>query len=56
MLPPANLEVYDMKNDPSETTYVAARNPDVVKRLAALMTQQHVPSAVFPMRALDNAP
>lgn len=36
-LPPVQL--YDMKNDPSETTNVEAEHPDVVNRLRALMAK-----------------
>ncbi len=35
--PSAPLELYDLKNDLAETTDVAARHPDVVKKLTALL-------------------
>jgi arylsulfatase A len=34
--PPAELELYDVRNDLSETQEVSARHPDVVERLLAL--------------------
>ena len=52
---PGNVELYGLKNDPFETKDIAADHPDVVARLSAIMTQQHVKSKQFPMRALDGA-
>ncbi|HOX57738.1 MAG TPA: arylsulfatase [Candidatus Paceibacterota bacterium] len=51
---PAPLELYDLARDPGETNNVARQHPEVVKRLSALMRQQHVKSALFPIRALDG--
>ncbi len=48
------LELYDLKNDVSETRDVAAQHPDLVKRIEAIMTREHQPSALFPLRALDS--
>jgi arylsulfatase A len=53
-LQPGPIELYDLDRDPSETTDVVEQHPDVVERLAAMMKQQHVPSKLFPMRALDK--
>jgi len=53
-LQPGAIELYDLKNDPSETTNVAAANPQVVAQMADLLKAQHVRSEVFPIRALDN--
>jgi arylsulfatase A-like enzyme len=43
--PTANLELYDLQNDPRETTNVAASHPDIVetlrKQLAGLRAQGH---------------
>jgi arylsulfatase A-like enzyme len=52
-LEPGPIELYNLNDDPSETTDVAAAHPDVVARLAKLLSEQHVKSEVFPMRALD---
>jgi arylsulfatase A-like enzyme len=38
------LELYDLPRDPTESTDVAAANPDVVKRIAAIMASEHVPN------------
>jgi len=51
---PGALELYDLDQDPSETTDLAAKFPDVVKKLAALMKEQHTRSPLFPMRVLDT--
>ena len=51
---PAPLELYDLAADPAETTDVAAKHPDVAAKLATIMKEQHTPSALFPMKALDG--
>jgi arylsulfatase A-like enzyme len=53
-LDPGPVELYDLERDPSETTDVAAEHPDVVVKLANLLSEQHLKSEVFPMRALDE--
>ncbi len=52
---PGAIELYDLKRDAQETSDVAARHPKVVRRVRALMAEQHVRSERFPMRALDGA-
>lgn len=49
-------ELYDLEADPTESKDVAADHPEVVRKLEAIMKQEHVPSEVFPIRALDQAP
>ena len=46
-------ELYNLKDDPSETTDLAAKHPDVVKRLEAVMKEQHTPSLDFPLQTID---
>lgn len=46
-------ELYDLANDPRETTDVAAAHPEIVKRLLAVAREQHVPARLWPIRALD---
>jgi arylsulfatase len=50
---PGEVELYDLSRDPAETTNVAAKHPDVVAQLRAIMDREHVPSKLFPIRALD---
>jgi arylsulfatase A len=47
-------ELYDLKADPNETTDVAAKHPDVLKKLEARMVEQHTPSKDFPLQAIDT--
>lgn len=46
-------ELYDLRVDPGESRDLAAAHPDVLSQLERLMREQHVPSAEFPIRALD---
>ena len=48
------LELYDLEADPTESRDVAARHPDVVARMMAIMKEQHVPTPLWPIRALDG--
>jgi arylsulfatase A-like enzyme len=48
-------ELYDLRADPSEKTNVAAKHPDVVKNLEAVMDREHVPDPAWPMPFADEA-
>lgn len=50
---PGAIELYDLAKDPTESTDVAAQHPDVVAKLGAILKEQHVPSKLWPIRALD---
>lgn len=50
------IELYDLASDPGETRDVAADHPDLVAQMARIFREQHQPSTIFPMRALDEAP
>lgn len=52
---PGALELYDLASDPAETNDVASANPEVVARLQAIIDREHVPSKLFPLRAIDGA-
>ncbi|OGV65424.1 MAG: N-acetylgalactosamine-6-sulfatase [Lentisphaerae bacterium RIFOXYA12_FULL_48_11] len=47
-------ELYNIKNDPLETTDVAAENPEIVSKLSIIVKQQHKYSALWPVRELDK--
>jgi arylsulfatase len=47
-------ELYDLAKDPNETRDLADRNPDVLKRLEAILRDQHTPSADFPLQGVDR--
>jgi arylsulfatase A-like enzyme len=51
---PGAIELYDLASDPAESRDVAARHPEVVARLAAILREQHVPAKLWPIRALDE--
>jgi arylsulfatase len=51
---PARLELYDLAGDPRETTDVAAKHPDVVKKLEEVLAREHTPSKLFPLKGLGD--
>ncbi len=53
---PGALQLYDLAGDPSETQDVAAAHPEIVAQLLKRMSEQHTPSTLFPITALDSAP
>jgi arylsulfatase A len=52
--PRMQIELYDLKNDPTESQDVADKHPEIVARIERLMKEQHVNSADFPLPALDK--
>lgn len=46
-------ELYNIENDIGETTDLAHSHPEVVQRLESMMAAQHVPSELFPIKAID---
>jgi len=55
-IPPAALpiELYNFAEDIGEKRDVSTEHPDIVAQMRSLMHGQHVPSAEFPLPALDN--
>lgn len=51
---PWKMELYNLKDDITESRDVAADYPDVVARIDLIMREQHVPSTEFPFPALDE--
>lgn len=49
------LELYNLVQDAGEQHNVAGRHPDIVKRIEKIMSEQHVASAIFPIKVLDSA-
>lgn len=47
--PNAPIALYDLKTDIAESTDIAEKRPDVVKRIAEIMKSQHVESKEFPL-------
>ena len=46
--PNAPIELYNLKTDLGETTDVAREHPDVVEKIAAIMTDVRTPSEHWP--------
>ncbi|HUR53548.1 MAG TPA: arylsulfatase [Gemmataceae bacterium] len=47
-------ELYNLAQDESETTDVAAKYPAVLENLERLMKHHHTPSALFPLQTIDK--
>jgi arylsulfatase len=47
-------ELYDLKDDVGEKHDVADRHAELVERIEKILKEQHVPSPVFPIKALDG--
>jgi arylsulfatase A len=45
----APVELYDLGKDPQEKNNVATRHPEIVKKIAGIMQQQHVPNKDWPL-------
>ena len=48
-------ELYNLADDPNETTDLAAKNPEMVKKLLALGREQRTPTKLWPIPLLDNS-
>ncbi len=51
--PSAPLELYDLEADPGETTDVASKHPEVVRKILALLKSERSPSEHFPLGRAD---
>ena len=49
------LELYDLLLDPAEKRNVAAEYPQIVRTIEQIMADNHEPSALFPLPAVDRA-
>lgn len=49
------LQLFDLAKDIGETTDVAAQHPEIIDRMARILREQHVPSKLFPFKAIDSA-
>ena len=47
-------ELYDLENDPAETTNLLAKHPEVVTQMKAIAAREHQNSADFKFPALDQ--
>ncbi|MEX2233924.1 MAG: sulfatase/phosphatase domain-containing protein, partial [Cyclobacteriaceae bacterium] len=46
--PPGSIELYNLKEDPSEKNDLSQKFPDKVKELSQIMLAERVPSTAFP--------
>jgi arylsulfatase A-like enzyme len=52
--PDLHIELYDLSKDPWEAKDVSAEHPEIVAQMERLMREQHTPSKLFPIPALDR--
>lgn len=50
------IELYNLKDDVSETHDVADKHPEVLKQIGAILAREHIPSPEFPLQTLDKQP
>lgn len=53
-MPLIKTELYNLAEDPFETKDVAAEHPEMLQKLERIMQEQHQPSKLWPIRALDD--
>ncbi|XOV70979.1 MAG: arylsulfatase [Verrucomicrobiota bacterium] len=46
-------ELYELKDDPSESTNLASKHPSIVSEMEKLMKEARVPSEMYPFKNLD---
>jgi len=51
--PKGELELYNLKSDPGEKNNVAATNPDIVRKLSAMLTTAHQPPRTHSTGSFD---
>jgi arylsulfatase len=51
-----DLQLFDLAKDVGEKNDMAAQQPDMVQRMVRMMAEQHTPSALFPIKVLDQPP
>jgi arylsulfatase A len=53
---PIKTELYNLATDPTESTDLAAKEPQKLAELESLLNREHIPSPDFPIRALNDPP
>lgn len=51
---PLRIELYNLKTDIGEKNDVAKDHPKLVEKMRKIMQQEHTPSQLFPLKALDE--
>ena len=50
------LILYNLREDPTEMTNVAAQNPEIVKQMENILQREHLSSREFPLPSVDFDP
>ena len=48
---PKSMELYNLKDDPTETKNVVIKHPEIMAQLNALFAEAHVPSDEWPVES-----
>lgn len=51
---PLKIELYNLNDDIGESHDVAAKHPEIVKKMRKIMDEAHVPNEVFPLPPIDK--
>lgn len=49
-----HVELYNLRDDPAQTKDVSGQHPKIVAQIERLFREQHTPSRIFPIPALDQ--
>lgn len=49
------LELYDLADDAGEQKDVAAKHPEIVRKIEAIMEKEHTRSQLFPLKSVDKS-
>jgi hypothetical protein len=47
------VPLYNLADDIGEKNDLAAKHPEIVARIEKIMTERHVPSAIFRLKPID---
>ena len=48
------IQLYNLADDIGEKNDLAAKHPDIVARIEKIMKAEHVASAIFPLKSIDQ--
>lgn len=49
-----SIQLYDLSKDIGTKNNIAAQHPDIIRRVERIFRENHTPSELFPLKAIDN--